>query len=308
VVFAATMPLLLLLTDRERQFVRGAFGRYLSPALVERLADHPEALKLGGESRDLTVMFTDIRGFTALSEHLAPDELTGLLNGFLTPMTDVLLRHEATIDKYMGDAIMAFWNAPLDLPDHRRRACLAALDMLAALAALNRRSARDLRIGIGLNAGPALVGNLGSAQRFSYSAIGDSVNLASRVEGLTKSYGLAILVTDPVRAGAPELAFIEVDRVRVLGRSEPVCVFALLGDAAHAQAPAFVALAAAHARLLAAYRAADLAAAEAALAAVRVLAPPELAALCALYAERLDDMRRNPVPADWDGVFTAREK
>jgi adenylate cyclase len=307
-VFAVTMPLLLLLTDREKQFVRGAFGRYLSPTLVERLADNPEALKLGGEIRDLSVMFTDIRGFTTLSENLAPDELTGLLNGFLTPMTDVLLRRDATIDKYMGDAIMAFWNAPLDIPDHRRRACLAALEMLDVLGQLNRDRGLGLRMGIGLNAGEALVGNLGSAQRFSYSAIGDTVNLASRVEGLNKAYGLTILVTGAVRDGAPDLAFVEVDLVRVVGRAEPVPVFTLLGDAAHAQTATFRALAEPHGRMIAAYRAADPDTAGRALADARHAAPPEFAKLYELYAERLADMRDAPPPAGWDGVFTAREK
>src|SRR5690606_31731831 len=138
---------------------------------------------------------------------------------------------------------MAFWNAPLDIADHRRRACLAALEMLAALERLNRMRGSELRIGIGLHAGPALVGNLGSAQRFSYSAIGDSVNLASRIEGLTKAYGLSVLVTDQVRDGAGDLAFLEVDRVRVVGRAEPAPIFTLLGDAGHAQTASFRALA-----------------------------------------------------------------
>ena len=307
-VFIVTMPLLLLLTDRERQFVRGAFGRYLSPQLVERLGDNPGALKLGGELRDLTILFSDIRGFTGLSEKLRPDELTELLNSFLTPMTDVLLRSEATIDKYMGDAIMAFWNAPLDIADHPRKACLATLDMLAGLERLNRERGSDLHIGIGLNSGDTCVGNLGSAQRFSYSAIGDSVNLASRVEGLTKSYGVAVLVTEATRARAPDLAFLEVDLVRVVGRAEPVPVYTLLGDAAYAGTPQFQKLAEAHARLISSYRSIDLQSADVALADVRKLADTQLDKLYDLYAGRLDDMRQAPPAPGWDGVFTARQK
>ncbi len=307
-VFIVTMPLLLLLTDRERQFVRGAFGRYLSPQLVERLGDNPGALKLGGELRDLTILFSDIRGFTGLSEKLKPDELTELLNSFLTPMTDVLLRSDATIDKYMGDAIMAFWNAPLDIADHPRKACLATLDMLAGLEHLNRTRGSDLRIGIGLNSGPTAVGNLGSAQRFSYSAIGDSVNLASRVEGLTKGYGVAVLVTEATRAQAADLAFLEVDLVRVVGRAEPVPVHTLLGDAAYAQTPKFQKLAEVHARLISGYRLIDLHTADGALAEVRELADAQLGKLYDLYAERLDDMRQHPPAPGWDGVFTARSK
>ncbi len=307
-VFAATMPLRLLLTDREKAFVRGAFGRYLSPMLVERLADNPGGLKLGGETRELTVLFSDIRGFTAMSESLDPDELTTLLNGFLTPMTDVLLEGEATIDKYMGDAIMAFWNAPLDIADHRRKACLSALRMLDVLAALNRDRAAPLAIGIGLHAGRACVGNLGSAQRFSYSAIGDAVNLASRVEGLTKSYGVPVLVTEDVRAGAPDLAFLEVDLVRVLGRAAPVPVHALLGDAAHAASEAFRTHAQHHAALIRAYRAGDAAHASVSLEAAREASGGALAGLYDLYGRRLLEMADAPPPPGWDGVFISTRK
>ncbi len=307
-VFGVTMPLLLLLTDRERQFVRNAFTRYLTPALVERLAENPAALKLGGEVRELTILFSDIRGFTSISERLDAQALTMLLNDFLTPMTDVLLRSEATIDKYMGDAIMAFWNAPLDIAEHRRRACLAALDMLKALDELNQRSEAKLSIGIGLNSGACCVGNLGSAQRFSYSAIGDSVNVASRVEGLTKVYGVAILITDRVRQGAADLALIEVDLVRVVGRAQPVPIYTILGDSEFAQSPAFQALAEAHARLRTAYRNVDLAAAEAALADAQNLDFPQLARLFQIYAERLARMRKEPPLPGWDGVNVFVEK
>jgi adenylate cyclase len=307
-VFGVTMPLLLLLTDRERQFVRNAFNRYLAPALVERLAENPAALKLGGEVRELTILFSDIRGFTSLSERLDAQALTMLLNDFLTPMTDVLLRSEATIDKYMGDAIMAFWNAPLDIAEHRRRACLAALDMLKALDELNQRSGAKLSIGVGLNSGACCVGNLGSAQRFSYSAIGDSVNVASRVEGLTKVYGVAILITESVRQGAADLAVIEVDLVRVVGRAEPVPIYTVLGDSDYAKSPEFQALAEAHARLRTAYRNVDFAAAEAALAEARGLDFPQLARLFQIYAERLARMREEPPIPGWDGVYVSVEK
>ncbi|BDA83457.1 adenylate/guanylate cyclase domain-containing protein [Aureimonas sp. SA4125] len=309
-VFAVTMPVLLLLTNREKRFVRQAFARYLSPTVVERLADDPSALRLGGDLRDITVLFSDIRGFTSMSEKLDPQALTALLNGFLTPMTDVLLRTEATIDKYMGDAIMAFWNAPLDLPDHRRRACLAALEMTRVLRTLSVGGGEPgaLKVGIGLNAGPCCVGNLGSAQRFSYSAIGDGVNVASRVEGLTKAYGVAILVTENVRAGAEDLAFLAVDLVRVVGRAEPLPVFALLGDAAHAAEPAFRNLAADHGDMIAAYRAGDFAEAQARLSALQQTAPQSLQLLYEAYAKRLDVLLVQGAPEGWAGVFTARTK
>jgi adenylate cyclase len=308
VVFGVTMPLLLLLTDREKQFVRRAFTQYLAPALVERLADNPAALKLGGEIREITILFSDIRKFTTLSEGLDPQSLTALLNDFLTPMTDVLLTSEATIDKYIGDAIMAFWNAPLDVENHQRRACLAALRMLDALADLNRRAGASISIGIGLNSGECCVGNLGSAQRFSYSAIGDSVNVASRVEGLTKAYGVPILVTETTRAAAGNLAFLEVDLVRVVGRDEPLAVYTIIGDDGFAGGATFPPLAAAHARLIAAYRAADMAAAEAALADARTHVLEGLGNLYDVYEERLRRMRAEPPALGWDGVFVAVEK
>jgi len=306
--FLVTTPILLLMSDRERAFVRGAFGRYLSPTLVERLSANPQALVLGGELRDLTVLFSDIRGFTSMSEKMNPTELTALLNGFLTPMTDILLASEGTIDKYMGDAIMCFWNAPLDIAEHERKACLAALRMVASLEALNAGREKPLKVGIGLNSAPCCVGNLGSAQRFSYSAIGDGVNLASRVEGLTKGYGVSILVTEMTRAVAGDLAFLEVDLVRVVGRAEPVPIHTLIGDDTVASTPAFKALATDHTELIAAYRAADPDRAEAALAKARSHGSDDVAKLYDIYEERVAELRANPPAPGWDGVFTATSK
>ncbi len=307
-VFLVTTPILLLLVDRERQFVRGAFGRYLSPTMVERLAADPERLALGGELRELTVLFSDIRGFTSLSEDLNPTELTALLNGFLTPMTDILLAAEGTIDKYMGDAIMCFWNAPLDIADHERKACLAALDMRTELDRLNQVRDRPLSIGIGLNSALCCVGNLGSAQRFSYSAIGDGVNVASRIEGLTKAYGVTILVAEPTRQAASDLAFLEVDLVRVVGRERPLPIHALLGNATVARSDAFARLAADHAELIATYRAADPLAASGALNRTRSHGVVELSKLYDLYSERITALENDPPSAGWDGVYTARSK
>jgi len=306
--FLVTTPILLLMSDRERAFVRGAFGRYLSPTLVERLSANPQALVLGGEERELTVLFSDIRGFTSMSEKMNPTELTALLNGFLTPMTDILLDSDGTIDKYMGDAIMCFWNAPLDIADHERKACLAALRMVASLEALNEGREKPLKVGIGLNTAPCCVGNLGSAQRFSYSAIGDGVNLASRVEGLTKAYGVSVLVTEPTRQAAGGLAFLEVDLVRVVGRADAVPIHTLVGDEAVAATPAFQALAADHAALIAAYRAAEPDRAEAALGRARAHGSEDVAKLYDMYEERIAEMRVDPPAPGWDGVFTAKSK
>ncbi|MEP7241004.1 MAG: adenylate/guanylate cyclase domain-containing protein, partial [Devosia sp.] len=305
---AAATPVLLLWTDREKRFIRSAFGRYLSPDLVGRLASNPNALTLGGELRELTIMFSDIRDFTSISEKLTPDELTKLLNDFLTPSTDVLLKAEATIDKYIGDAIVAFWNAPLDIDDHRRKACLGVLQLQETLAKLNRDTGRELRVGIGLNTGVCNVGNFGSVQRFSYSAIGDSMNLASRVESLTKQYKVPVLITEHTQAGATDLASVEVDRVRVIGRTQPVALFALLGDATFAQTAEFQAFRVAHDRFLLAYREQALQMAGGLAAAAKALAPVSITGLYDVYASRLEAMRIVSPGEDWDGVFIARQK
>jgi len=307
-VYVVSTGLLLLLTDRERQFVRRAFGQYLAPEMIEKLAQDPSALKLGGETREITIMFCDIRGFTTLAEGLDPQELTHLLNSFLTPMTRVLLQSGATIDKYLGDAIMAFWNAPLPIEGHEKRACLAVLDMLKALEELNRVEGRELRIGVGLNTGSCCVGNLGSEQRFGYSAIGDTVNVASRLEGLTKQFGISALISETTAAGAADLALLEIDLVKVVGRTRPMAVFAIIGDANTAQTPEFRALLEEHTRMLLAYRAGDILAAETALDEARRMAPVFLHPVYDIFNKRLAAFRREPPGPAWEGVFEASEK
>lgn len=310
IVFLVLTPLRLALANREKQFVKSAFGRYLAPALVERLAREPQALQLGGENRRLTVLFSDIRGFTTISEGLDPQRLTTLINNVLTPLTDVLLAREATIDKYIGDAVMAFWNAPLDIAQHEEKACRAALDMVRALDQLNAGLANPIRVGIGLNSGEACVGNLGSVQRFSYSALGDSVNLASRIEGLTKFYGVTVAVSEFTRQAVPAFAFLEIDFVRVKGRSEPVRLFTLLGDDLLARSSVFTTLKAAHERFIDLYRKGDFAGALAMLPALRAEAAPlfDIGGLYDLYAGRLQALIAEPPAEDWDGVYVARSK
>ena len=199
--------------------------------LVDRVSQHPEQLKLGGELRELTLMFCDIRGFTKISESLDPQALTQLMNSFLTPMTRLIQDREGTIDKYIGDCIMAFWNAPVDVDHHAEKAILAALDMRAGLKQLNEamaaaatadKPAIEIKIGIGLNSGTGCVGNMGSEQRFNYSVLGDAVNIASRLEALSPSYGVDLVVGEETAESAPELALLELDRVRVKGKILPV--------------------------------------------------------------------------------------
>ncbi len=220
--------------EREKREIRQAFSRYLNPEVTELLARDPSQLRLGGERREITVFFSDIRDFTTISEALGPEALGKLLNEYLGAMTDVVFRHEGLLDKYVGDAIMAFWGAPVAAPDHARRCCQAALDMRATLASLHERWAADgvplIEIRIGIHSGEAMVGNFGSAQRFSYTAMGDTVNVASRLEGVNKQYGTHVLISEGTRRAIGD-GFLsrEIDRVMVKGRVEPVTVYELLG-------------------------------------------------------------------------------
>ncbi|MHA1537553.1 MAG: CHASE2 domain-containing protein [Alphaproteobacteria bacterium] len=308
-----------LRSEAERRQVRNAFSRYMSPELVRQLAGNPGRLTLGGENREMSLLFCDIRGFTGISEGFADaGELTAFINRFLTPMTGVILRHRGTIDKYMGDCIMAFWNAPLDDPDHAVHACRSALEMIEALATLNAEWAREakradkefapVRVGIGLNTGIACVGNLGSEQRFDYSVIGDEVNLASRLEGQSKTYRFDIIVGEKTRAAAPGFAMIEIDLIRVLGRTGTARIYALVGDETDAASDAFVQLAEANSAFLAAYRGRQWKDAQALAKACLGLGGPRLAGLYGMFAERIAGYIKTPPPKGWKGVYEAEEK
>ncbi len=306
-----------LRTERQKRFVRHAFAQYLSPVLVDRVSQHPEQLKLGGELRELTLMFCDIRGFTKISESLDPQALTRLMNAFLTPMTKIIQDHDGTIDKYIGDCIMAFWNAPVDVAGHAGKAILAALDMRAGLKQLNAalsaaatadHPAVEIRIGIGLNSGSGCVGNMGSEQRFNYSVLGDAVNVASRLEALSPAYGIDLVIGEETAQSAPELALLELDRVRVKGKILPVRIFTCVGDGRVASTPGFQRLKDAQDRVLAHYRAKEWDQAEAVLAECRALAPGLLHGLYDLYEKRVTEYRLSPPSADWDGVYEAKTK
>lgn len=321
VIYGTLTYLKYMREERERKQVRSTFAQYLSPEVVEQLAAHPEQLRLGGETREMTVLFADIRGFTAISEHVTAEELTALINRILTPLTEAVLAHKGTVDKYIGDCIMAFWNAPLDDPEHARNGCLTGLALVDGMIALNeelraeaREAGRDpppeIRVGVGLNTGPCCVGNIGSDYRFSYSALGDTVNLASRLEGQSRYYGCPVIVGEETARQAADLAILPVDRVRVVGRAEAADIHAVLGDAERAATPEFRDLAAAHGRMLAAYFAADWDAAAAALADARTAAEgvAPLEPLYALFADRIADNRARGVEPGWDGVFEAVKK
>ena len=305
------------LEERRRRYIHRAFDRYLSPELVRRIAEDPGQLELGGEERQMTVLFCDIRSFSRISESLSPKDIIRFLIGFLTPMCDILIARKATIDKFIGDAILAFWNAPLDDPQQYENAARSALAMIARLKELNAEMPGkadqpwpgEVKIGIGLNAGPCCVGNMGSAQRLSYSLIGDTVNLASRIEGLTKYYGVPIAVGAALAAEIPQFALVGIDRVRVVGRDAPETLWALIGDEQVAADPAFSAFAAAHGEMLSAYRAQDWDRALGRLDGTRSAAAQfGLAGLHGLYRERIERLAKAPPSPDWDGIFVATEK
>jgi len=310
--------LLVLSTEADRRNIRGAFSRYLAPALVERVAKDSSLLKLGGEIRDMTIMFCDIRGFTEISESLEAEDLTRFLNAFLTPMTDVIQANHGTIDKYMGDAIMAFWNAPLDDFDHAEHAVRTAIDMVTRLETLNKqwheeaeaegRKHRHIAIGIGLNSGNCCVGNMGSDQRFDYSVLGDVANIASRLEGQSKTYGVPIVAGEATVAKIPEMAWLELDKVRLVGKEEAVRVFTLLGDEETSSAPWFRALVTAHKHFLAAYRARHIEAALDSLQGLEDASQGKIRDLIELYASRLDELQPEQINAEWDGVYHAEKK
>jgi adenylate cyclase len=306
--------------DQQRRRIQSAFRHYLAPDLVNALAAHPERLQLGGETRMLSVMFSDIRGFTAISEQFKanPQGLSRLINrGFLSPMTKLIMGRRGTIDKYMGDCVMAFWNAPLDDPDHADHACESVLAMLAALDRINRELAAEaeaehrvhhpINIGVGINTGECVVGNMGSDERFAYTAMGDAVNLASRLEGQSKTYGVSIVIGEATRQAAPSWAALELDLVAVTGKQEAVRIYTLLGDRAYGATPGFSELAEHHAEMLQRYRAQDWTEAQAALSRCRGR-DPRLEPLYDLYEERLAYFTATPPAADWDGVFVALSK
>ena len=306
----------------ERRKVRGAFSQYLSPALVQQLASEPDSLVLGGETKEMSILFCDVRGFTTISETFKtdPQGLTRLMNRFLTPLTNEIVDHRGTIDKYMGDAIMAFWNAPLDDPHHAKNACSASLAMLDALDRLNRvreQEAADsgqqfvpLKIGVGINTGECVVGNFGSDMRFDYSVLGDSVNLASRLEGQSKTYGFEIVLGEATAEHVKDdFALLELDLIAVKGKHEPGLIYALVGDSEVAKDPGFLTLARHNQELMGCYRAQDWEGALTALAACRQgNAGVDLTRFLDLYEDRIHTFQATPPAADWDGVFVATTK
>ncbi len=304
-------------SEQQKSEVRKAFGYYVSPEVVNEIVKHPGKLELGGEVRELSLLFCDVRNFTSISEKLSAHELTRFINTLLTPLSEIILANRGTIDKYMGDAIMAFWNAPLDDKDHPENALKSALAMIRRMEDLNvqwrkdaeaaGRTHTEVAIGIGINSGNCCVGNLGSSQRFDYSAIGDDVNVASRLEGLSKVYGVPIVLGETTVGRLNGIKAIELDVMRVKGRAQPLRVYTAY-EALGSDDSAFATLAPRHTAMLDRYRGRDWDGAEQAIAECEALGITGLGGLYAVYRGRIAEWRESPPPPDWDGTFTATTK
>lgn len=293
--------------ERQKRFIHSAFSHYLSPKVVEQIVETPDKLTLTGEEREVSIIFSDVRGFTSISEKLSPTQVVDLLHRYLTPMTRIITEHTGTLDKFIGDAIMAFWNAPLDVPNHPRQAVLTGLAMLEELSRLNEGFREEfgfeINIGIGLHCGRARVGNFGSEDLFDYTIIGDAVNLCSRLEGLTKFYGLRLLVSDAMaRAAGEGFAFVEVDRVRVKGKHEPVTLFTALSEAERERRAEELAL---FSKALEGYKKGDFTESRQAFTRLK---DAYGGTLYDLYAERCAVLAEKGPDGEWDGVFTHTTK
>jgi adenylate cyclase len=310
-----------LVIERRSRYLRRAFSSYVSPALVAEILQNPDKLKLGGESRIITVLFSDIRGFTTLSEKTPPEMLVSLLNEYLSPMTQIVMDERGTLDKYIGDAVMAIFGAPLDVPDHSKRACMAALSMLDKLEKLNQewkgKGWPHISIGVGINTGEAIVGNMGADVRFDYTAIGDTVNLASRLEGLNKFYGTDIIISKstledinssktPPTSKKEEMPFLirELDLVQVKGKEEPISIYELMGlDSKDSKKAELVSL---FNNAISLYWEKRFHEAREMFSEILKNFPED--GPSSIYLKRCSDYMNIPPPSDWDGVYIAKEK
>ena len=305
----------------EKKQIRGAFSQYLSPALVEQLAEDPDKLVLGGETKKMTFLFCDVRGFTTISEAFKsdPQGLTKLINRFLTPLTNEIIKKNGTIDKYMGDCIMAFWNAPIDVNQHEQVSCEAALSMHKALKELNdlreeeakeaKKEFLELKIGIGLNTGGCVVGNMGSDQRFDYSVLGDAVNLASRLEGQSKGYGVKTVIGQETNdAVKNSYATLQLDMLAVKGKKEAVSIFCLLGNQSFKETKEFKELESKHKEILEFYFNQKWKEALDEMVRAKKLCKNVMSEYYEMMSERINEFKNTPPPKDWDGVFIATSK
>lgn len=308
-IYVLNMSYGFFIESRGKRQLAGLFGQYVPPELVDEMAKDPSAFSLEGESREMTVLFSDVRGFTTISEGLDPKQLAQLMNEFLTPMTHVIHHSRGTIDKYMGDAIMAFWGAPLHDPDHARHALQAAMAMVRRLADLQvqfkARGWPEINIGVGLNTGIMTVGNMGSEFRMAYTVMGDAVNLGSRLEGLTKNYGVHIIVSEFTRQQIADFIFRELDVVRVKGKDKPVRIFEPVCEAGKEDSSTKEELRL-YNEALQLYRAQSWDLAEKQFSDLQKRHPERY--LYRMYVERIHHFRQHPPGHGWDGVYTYETK
>ena len=308
-LFVFNMAYGFVIERRGKRLLGGLFGQYVPRELVDEMAKDPAAYSLEGESRELTVLFSDVRGFTSISEGLDPKQLTHLMNEFLTPMTHIIHHHRGTIDKYMGDAIMAFWGAPVHDDQHARHALLAGLEMIAKLETLQGHFKAmgwpPIKVGVGLNTGEMTVGNMGSEFRLAYTVMGDAVNLGSRLEGLTKEYGVQMMVSEFTRAAAPGFVYRELDRVRVKGKDKPVAIYEPICESGQ-EDEAMTKELALYELALNLYRQQNWSLATRHFAELQGLYPDRY--LYQVYAKRIAYLQDNPPGEAWDGSYTFTTK
>jgi adenylate cyclase len=308
-LFALNMTFGYFTTERTKRQITGLFGQYVPSEVVDEMSKNPEQVSMEGESREMTILFSDVRGFTTISEKLESKELSSLMNEFLTPLSRVIYSHRGTIDKYMGDCIMAFWGAPLPDARHAYQAVLSGLEMQRTLSELQphfkERGWPPIHIGVGINTGRVSVGNMGSEVRVAYTVMGDAVNLASRLEGITKEYGAGVLVGEKTKEEAPEFVYRELDLVRVKGKDKPVAIYeplGLVGEVGQAVLEEIKLFQ----QALRLYRKQDWDRAELQLFNLQKMSPKSR--LYDVYAERIVHYRNNPPGDNWDGVFIFKTK
>ena len=295
--------------SRGKRQLAHLFGQYIPPEIVDEMSKSPANFSLDGENKVMTVLFSDVRGFTTISEGMDPKQLTQLMNALLTPMTRVIHKHRGTIDKYMGDAIMSFWGAPLEDPDHARHALHAAMEMMVELKIMQKdfesRGWPPINIGIGLNTGNMNVGNMGSEFRMAYTVLGDSVNLGARLEGLTKEYGVNIIVSESTKESIPEFTYRDLDLVRVKGKNEPIAIFEPIGHRDEIDEATTLELAR-YNQALQSFRAQNWDQAETDFFALSQIHPDRF--LYQVYLNRVTHYKGHLPNDDWDGVFTHTSK
>lgn len=308
-IYLMNMSYGFFIERRGKRQLSSLFGQYLPPELVEEMSDDPETYTQDAQNREMTVLFTDIRNFTTISEGLTPEDLSAMLNDYLTPMTRIIYDHRGTIDKYIGDAVMAFWGAPLEDPEHARHALYTGLAMLERLNAIREdfreRGWPEIYIGVGINTGVMSVGDMGSSYRMSYTVLGDAVNLGSRLEGLTKSYGVEIIVSESTRAAVDDYIYRELDIVKVKGKDKPIAIYEPIAPANEVSDEEFKEVVLDEQAQIN-YRAQNWDQAEYQFKQLLELSGGRK--LYQIYLDRIAEFRLHPPGRDWDGVYTFKTK